>query len=213
MTAALTDWLRHPLVSIVLGFMLTGVLGTAITQHFLDQRAQETLRAQLALDRKKAVQQFAKLNEARKVRAEVLLQALRSSNDDELRTAKQEYEKAYVAWSVERQSMLLLFRELLAPEDYQLVQARFTESLVEKIFEPIRHCLTTSFGRRDDRAALISTLERCRIDELIERSGTCGLALAAAVSDLAGAHSDWASAGQAAEMRKRAHDSIQMHCP
>jgi len=213
MAAPLIDWLRHPLASIVVGFVLTGVLGTAITQHFLDQRAQEALRAQLALDRKKAVQQFSKLNEARKVRAEVLLQALRASIDDELRTAKQEYEKAYVAWSVERQGMLLLFRDLLAPEDYQLVQARFKESLVEKIFKPIRRCLTAAFGHRDDRAVAIKTLEDCRIDELIERSGTCGLALAAAVSDLAGAHSNWAPAGQTAEMRKRAHDSIHKHCP
>ncbi|KPK50969.1 MAG: hypothetical protein AMJ63_13395 [Myxococcales bacterium SG8_38_1] len=213
MTAPLTDWLRHPLASIVTGFILTGVLGTAITQHFLDQRAQEALQAQLALDRKKAVQQFSKLNEARKVRAEVLLQALRSSNDDALKTAKQEYEKAYVAWSVERQGMLLLFRDLLAPEDYQLVQARVQESLVEKIVKPIRRCLTASFGHRDDRAAAVRTLEDCRVDELIERSGTCGMALAAAVSDLAAAHSEWASAGQTAETRKRAQDSIHKHCP
>lgn len=207
------DWLKHPLASIVAGFILTGVLGTAITQHFLDRRAQETLRAQLALDRKTAVQQFSKLNEARKVRAEVLLQKLRGSNDDELKSAKQEYEKAYVAWSVERQAMLLLFRDLLAPEDYQFVQASFKESLVERIFEPIRRCLTASFGHRDDRAAVVKALKDCRIDELIEHSGTCSLALAAAVSDLAGVHSEWASAAQTAETRKRAQESIRKHCP
>jgi uncharacterized membrane protein (DUF106 family) len=61
-----TTWLRHPLVNMVIGFILTGVLGTAITQHFLDQREQERLRAQVALDTKQAIQQFAKLNEERK---------------------------------------------------------------------------------------------------------------------------------------------------
>ena len=92
MTADRTNWLSHPLVSVVIGFILTGVLGTAITQHFLDRREQEKLRAQVALDRKEAIQQFAKLNQGRKVRAKKMLKALRNgSNDDAVETASQEY--------------------------------------------------------------------------------------------------------------------------
>lgn len=209
-----TTWLRHPLVSMVLGFILTGVLGTAITQHFLDQREQEKLRAQTALDRKQAIQQFSSLNEARKVRAEIMLKALRGdSDDDAVKTARQEYEKAYVAWSVERPGTLLLFRDLLSSENYQLVETRFTESLVGKIFSPIRLCLTTSLGHGDDRAAVHRTLEACRIDELLELSSTCSLALAAAVSDLAGTHSEWVSTEDLTELRKRARDSIGKQCP
>ena len=198
----------------VLGFILTGVLGTAITQHFLDQREQERLRAQVALDTKQAIQQFSKLNEERKVRAEMLLRDLRSdSNGDEVKTAKQEYEKAYVAWSVERPSTLLLFRDLLSSENYQLVKTGFNESLVGKIFSPIRLCLTTALGHGDDRAAVNSTLEACRIDELLELSSTCSLALAAAVSDLAGTRSEWFSTEDMAELQKRARDSISKQCP
>ena len=208
------SWLRHPLVSMVLGFILTGVLGTAITQHFLDQREQEKLRAQATLDRKQAIQQFSRLNEARKVRAEIMLKALRGdSNDDAVKTARQEYEKAYVDWSVERPSTLLLFRDLLSSENYQLVETRFTESLVGKIFSPIRLCLTTSLGHGNDRAAVQRTLEACRIDELLELSSTCSLALAAAVSDLAGTHSEWVSTEDLTELQKRARDSIGKQCP
>ncbi|MDH3934660.1 MAG: hypothetical protein OEU62_05795 [Gammaproteobacteria bacterium] len=209
-----TSWLKHPLVNVVLGFILTGVLGTAITQHFLDRREQERLRAQVTLDRKQAIQQFSMLNEERKVRAEMLLKALRShSSDDEVKTARQEYEKAYVAWSVERPGTLLLFRDLLSSENYQLVETGFQESLVGKIFSPIRLCLTTSLGHGDDREAVNRTLEACRIDELLELSGTCSLALAAAVSDLAGTHSEWASTDALVELQKRARDSIGEQCP
>jgi hypothetical protein len=109
MSEGRTSWLKHPLVNMVIGFILTGVLGTAITQHFLDQREQERLRAQVVLDTKQAIQQFSKLNEERKVRAEMVLIALRSdSNSDAVKTARQEYEKAYVAWSVERSGTHLL---------------------------------------------------------------------------------------------------------
>jgi hypothetical protein len=198
----------------VLGFILTGVLGTAITQHFLDQREQEKLRAQATLDRKQAIQQFSRLNEARKVRAEIMLKTLRGdSNDDAVKTARQEYEKAYVDWSVERPSTLLLFRDLLSSENYQLVETRFTESLMGKIFSPIRLCLTTSLGHGNDRAAVQRTLEACRIDELLELSSTCSLALAAAVSDLAGTHSEWVSTEDLTELQKRARDSIGKQCP
>ena len=209
-----TSWLRHPLVNMVLGFILTGVLGTAITQHFLDQREQEKLRAQVALDKKQAIQQFIRLNEERKVRAEMLLKALRSEPSiDEVKIARQDYEKAYVAWSVERPGTLLLFRDLLSTENYQLVETRFTESLVGKIFSPIRLCMTTSLGHVDDRAAVNRTLEACRIDELLELSSTCSLALAAAVSDLAGTRSDWVSTDDMTELQKRARDSIAKQCP
>jgi hypothetical protein len=199
---------------VVLGFILTGVLGTAITQHFLDRREQEKLRAQLTLDRKQAIQQFSKLNEERIIRAEMVLKALRRDpRDDEVKNANQAYEKAFITWSVERPGTLLLFRELLSSENYQLVATAFDESLVGKIFRPIRRCLTTSLGHGDDREAVIKSLEACRIDELLELSSGCSLALAAAVSDLAETRSAWASPEDIAEVQKRARDAIGEQCP
>lgn len=208
------SWLRHPLVSMVLGFIMTGVLGTAITQHFLDQREAEKLRAQIAIDRKYAIQQFSKLNEERKIRAELLVRALRSdSNENGVKTAQQAYEKAYVVWGVERPSTQLLFRDLLSSEDYELIRDKFEESLVEKIYSPITLCLNTSLVHGDDRAAVNDTLEACRMDELLELSSTCSLAIAAGVSDLAETPSGWASTEHMEEQRKQTRDSIREHCP
>jgi len=209
-----THWLRHPLVNVVLGFILTGVLGTAITQHFMDQREQEKLRAQMALDRKEAIQQFSRVNAERKVRAELLLQAMReNSNGDELKTAIQEYENAYVAWNVERPGTLLLFRDLLSPENYHLVEKGFEESLGGKIFSPIRGCLSSALAQGDDRQAVNQTLESCRIDELFELLGTCSQALAVAVSDLAETGSEWVVTEDRMELQKRTRDSISKACP
>jgi len=202
------------LVNIALGFILTGVLGTAITQHFLDQREQEKLRAQLAIDKKQAIIQFSRINEERRVRGELMLNALRANaNSDELQSAKQAYEKAYVNWSVERPATLLLFRELLSPENYQLVKSWFEESLVNKIFNPLRQCLTESIEHVDDKAAIDQTLEACRIDELLERGSMCSQALAAVVSDLAGAGSEWSSIEDMEALRHGARETIANHCP
>jgi len=208
------NWVRHPIVNVVLGFILTGVLGTTITQHFMDQREQEKLRAQVAIDKKQAIQQFSRLNEERTVRAEMMLKAMRSdSNNDEIKTARQEYEKAYVAWSVERPGTLLMFRDLLSPENYHLVETGFKESQVAKIFDPISRCLMASLAHGSDKAAVNKTLDACQIDELLELSSMCSQALAVAVSDLAGTHSEWVSNKDMSELRQRARDSINKQCP
>lgn len=207
-------WLKHPMVNMVVGFILTGVLGTAITQHFMDLREQEKLRSQVTIDKKKAIQQFSRLNEARIVHAELMLKVLRSnSSDTEIKSSRQEYKKAYVAWSVERPGMLLLFRDLLSRENYHLIKARFTESLVGKIFDPIRLCLTQSLEHGENRDAVNKTLKDCRIDELLELSGTCNLALASAVSDLAGTHSEWIATDGVVELKKQVYNSINTQCP
>jgi len=209
-----TNWLRHPIVNIVLGFVLTGVLGTAITQNFMDQREQEKLRAQVAIDRKLAIQQFTRLNEERRVRAEMMVNALRNgSNDDEVKVARQEYEKAFVAWSVERPGTLLLFRDLLSSENYQIVETGVEESLVEKIFSPIRHCLTAALSQSDDRDSVSKTLDACQIDELLAISSSCSLALAVAVSDLVETNSKWVSKESMAELQQQAKGLIAKQCP
>ena len=214
MTIEAQDWLRHPLVTLVIGFILTGVLGTAITQHFLDRREQEKLRAQRAIDIKEAIQQFSRLNAERTLRAELMLGALRSAPDDEQRGAAREaYENAYVAWSVERPGTLLMFRDLLASENYELVKTKFEQNLVGKVFHPTHLCLTTALERGNDKAAVDDTLKACRIDELLEVASSCSLALAATVSDLAESDSEWFSGEQRAVLQQRARDSIGEQCP
>ena len=82
-----------------------------------------------------------------------------------------------------------------------------------KIFEPIRFCLTTSLNLGDDKAAINRTLDTCRIDELLESSSTCSLALAVAVSDLSGTHSEWVLTEDMEELQMLARDSIRKQCP
>ena len=143
-----------------------------------------------------------------------LLKALRSDQrDDEAKDAILAYENAHIAWSIERPGTLLLFRELLPSENYQLVATAFDESLVGKIFRPIRRCLTKSLAHGDDKEAVSNTLEACRIDELLELSSTCSLPLAAAVSDLAKASSEWVSTEHIEDVQEQARDSIGKKCP
>ena len=145
---------------------------------------------------------------------EMLVKTLRSSsNDDEVKAALQAYEKAYVEWSVGRPGSLLLIRNLLSNENYLFIKAGFEESLVGKIFNPIRLCLTTSLDHSDDKAAVNRTFETCQIDKLLGLSSSCSLSLAAAVSDLAGTRSEWVLTEDMKELQKQAHDSIGKQCP
>ena len=37
------SWVSHPLTTMIAGFLLTGVLGTALTQNFMDRRERKNL--------------------------------------------------------------------------------------------------------------------------------------------------------------------------
>jgi hypothetical protein len=109
--------------------------------------------------------------------------------------------------------MLLLFRALLSSDNYSFIETGIKDSLVGKIFNPIRHCLTTVLEYGDDRAAVNKTFEACHIDALLELSSTCSLALAETVSDLAGTHSEWVLTEDMIELQKLARDTIEKQCP
>lgn len=143
-----------------------------------------------------------------------MVQAIRDDpNDSDVETVYQAYEKAYVAWSIERPITLLLFRDLLSSENYALIENKFSESLEGQILRPMRLCPATSLGHGDNRAAINDTFDACQIDELLELSSKCSLAMAAAVSDLVETPSEWASIKYMEEQQKQARKSIREQCP
>ena len=67
---------RHPLAGVFLGFLMTGVLGAALTNHFSTLRQREAEVTQLRESRRKAVLDLSRFYSERFTRAEMLLAAL-----------------------------------------------------------------------------------------------------------------------------------------
>jgi hypothetical protein len=111
----LADLLRHPLTSIVIGFILTGVLGTYLTQQIASDREDTIRRAEAKRVKVEAAlsstQEFSRLIYERQGRATLLLAALhRSANHDELRERKIAYDKSFIDWERNIKANLLTIR-------------------------------------------------------------------------------------------------------
>jgi hypothetical protein len=69
---ALENFLRHPLATMLIGFVLTGVVGTVLTNHFANLRQQEAKAIEQREVRRKAVLEASRLFSERLGRAEML---------------------------------------------------------------------------------------------------------------------------------------------
>ncbi len=105
------------MTSVIVGFLLTGVVGTALTQYFFDRRQDEQLRAQRAQDRQDALDIAIQLTGESQIRIELLGDALLSNQSSEkIDKLKDEQEAAAIEWRREVPRLLLLARELLGQD-------------------------------------------------------------------------------------------------
>src|SRR5438132_13490846 len=83
---------RNPLVSVFVGFLLTGVVGFVLTGHYQAERARHDATVE-------GVKSFSDLIYARYTRAALLYSALnRGASDEEIRKRKNDYDDAYFKW-------------------------------------------------------------------------------------------------------------------
>jgi len=61
---------------VIIGFLLTGVLGTAITQYYIAVREKQAQQRELATTRKESIAELSALNAEYLARAEMLLAAI-----------------------------------------------------------------------------------------------------------------------------------------
>jgi hypothetical protein len=141
-------WYEHPMANMVVGFLLTGVIGTALTQNFMGRREREKLRAQAAVERKETIKTVSELLAANQLQAELLVEAVEAGEAPEkVEQRKDEYEQAYKAWRTQRAGLTLLARELMTEEQFvQFVQfVQFDEFVGRRLNDgtvvPLRQCL------------------------------------------------------------------------
>lgn len=145
--------LRHPLLTLLLGFLLTGIVRTWLTS-FYSQKAKERetqsdeqrLNYEFGL---KTIEEFSDRYFAYWTRAEMLYDALKQNvPDTEIRTRKAEYDQAYFELGSRIQTTLFRFRRALGAkdvyEDFETIVSRPLRKLNTCINEVTRAKLTKS---------------------------------------------------------------------
>ena len=113
--------LRHPMANVIIGFVLTGVLGTTLTQYDSMKRQQEAQHQQQIEARKKAVSELSSLNDEVLACAEGLLRALELGDSEHLDELKKLYNDAVLHWKTEHHSTLLIARDVLPASMYHVL--------------------------------------------------------------------------------------------
>jgi hypothetical protein len=208
--------LRHPLATMLIGFVLTGVVGTLLTNHFAELRQQEGRAIEQREVRRKAVLEVSQLFSERLGRAEALSVAIEGhASKDVIARLKQLYDDAETRAVVVRQEGLLLMREAMRESDFESLRSDIDTRLVRKRMRPLRECLEHAGARALAGADGAAVLQACRSAQLIAESRACSDIVADGLYDLAslpGADPAQTDA-QAAQLRTKTRDRIGQACP
>lgn len=170
----LGDALRHPLANIVVGFLLTGVVGGALTNYYTQQRMQAA-RTQAQIDaRKESIARLASLNAEHVARAEQLLRAIELGSDkDDIAELRELYEAARVRWRTETSPALLAAREVLPADAYYRFRSRLKTELGKRFLDPLQTCAQEAQRASAEERPVGDVLATCNAQALIEGAGNC----------------------------------------
>jgi len=136
-----TDQLKHPLISVMVGFLLTGVVGTLLTRHFQNQEKKILLQKEAYSH----IRQFSQAGAHRITEAAYLRSALlRPVEKSTLEERKKSYDESAKQWNTDLIKHLLTFREYAESRDPIFIEHNIEEDLVP-IFRAIDVCLTEEF--------------------------------------------------------------------
>ena len=208
------SWLRHPLASVIVGFLLTGVLGTAVTQNFLDRREREKLRSQATAERKEVLKKFSELVLARQTQALLLIEGVENNAPKkDLEKRKSDYDEAYKDWSIKLSGVMLLARDLLGPAKYAELEKNVEVRLRQNSFIPTRRCLRKLFTQMGDNQAALETIQRCDAKKMIEKSSACSHAIINGLYELTALETESVPGTNEKEKLAAARKRIEESCP
>ncbi len=173
------ELLKHPLLTISFGFLLTGLLGSYLNNRYQEDAKE---REQLAQERKqkydlslKSIEDFTNLVYARRTKAAMLQSSLkRMAPKDELIQRKRDYDLAYSEWNTKLQTTLFGIRRLSGSATYSHFE-NLVETQLRRPFSLLDSCLTDAY---DTRAGIRSKNQfKCDTDALLQVTLDCSYAI------------------------------------
>ena len=162
--------LRHPLAVTIFGFLLTFVIGSAITSNVAERQQRDQLRRE-ALE---AVRDVSRIASERTERMTLLTSALRRDASQRVLTERKRlYDDSYVVWNANLHRNYLYFREAFGYTFRTFAEFAIDQSLGQ-IFTIYDDCLTQAYDRviEDDTVNGYAALNNCLRLRGIESAGT-----------------------------------------
>lgn len=206
--------LQHPLATMLTGFLLTGVAGTMLTNHYSDVRQREEAAIYQRDARKKAVLELSRAHAELLVHADVLASALaRNAPREVLVDLKQKHDMAGIAWGTKRVEILLLAREVVGESDFEALKTEAETRMTKRRMLPARACLDQAWDRAMAGGDAAAALRECDALRLLEECHACSEAICDVLYELSAISDLPATSPRAVEARAKARRTIEQSCP
>ena len=174
---SLAEKLKHPTANMIIGFLLTSVLGTGITNYYSAKRQQEKQHEEMVATNKATIAKLASLNAERLARAEQLITTLERGELDNAKELKKMYEETELRWKMESSPALMAARQVLPQEKYYRFREYMENEYRARFLKPISQCIEQANQAKDDHSSITAILQSCRIKEHLHQAGNCNTAI------------------------------------
>lgn len=202
---------RHPLIIVIISFMLSGIVGAVISNFFNKKELERNHLFQITAIRRSSIQDFSRLIYLQRSRADMLESSFRRSADiEEIKERKKLYDDAFVEWNSKLQSNLFLIRNVVNAHNYSMFEQNVEFHLVP-IFQGIDNCLTQAYDKRLQNQDPTSFLKKCKTNRLLQVSLDCSYAITDELFTIAEPIQAKKSRNQA-QLLKKANKVISRRC-
>jgi len=190
-----TEIFKHPMATMVMGFFLTGVIGTSITNYYSMKQREEKRHIEMVTTNKKTVALLASLNAERLAQAEMLLTALERGNEENIKKLKKMYTESELRWKTESSPALMAARQVLPNEKYYRFRGYMENEYRVRFLVPIGLCLDQASQAINKGNPVAEVLDSCRARAYLKHAGRCNTVLLDTLYEMArGTIDDYSSA-------------------
>lgn len=206
--------LRHPLAAILLGFVLTGVVGTTLTNHLSSVRQQEADAMRLRDMRREAIRSLSRALSERVARMQVLIRAIERRGSPQLiAEAYKLYEETEARWLVSRSDHFLLAREILGESDYESFRSGFETRLARGRMQPLKEALERACAVAQAGGDGADVLQQSNAAQLLQEAVAGSEVIVDSLYDLSGISALNPNSPHAMRVREQMRRKLEAACP
>lgn len=180
------ELLKHPLANVVIGSLLTGVLGTTLTQYYIVQRDKQSKQQELAATRKESITKLSALNAEYLARAKMFLTAVHRGDPGGAKELKGMFDDAALRWRTETSPTLMAARDVLPPQVYGQFRERINKAFDDQFLVPFGRCLEAARRTLAEGGDAATVLADCRAGAYLTQVATCSQSLLDMLYELSG---------------------------
>ena len=209
---SLAEILKHPMATMIMGFFLTGVIGTSITNYYSMKQREEKRHIEMVETNKKTVALLASLNAERLAQAEMLLNALERGNTESIKKLVKMYRETELRWKSESTPALMAARQVLPDEKYYRFREYMENEYRTQFLVPISLCLELAEQAIENASPVDEVLTSCRAKEYLKHAGQCNTAVLDVLYEMAKSTIDDDSTDKLEEQKRIHKKRISKSC-